>query len=203
MPILYGITNNISNNSVNDGVSVAALQGKSGEIIDSALHGKYYTSNYRNRLFSTGVLIAGVTIPVNTTTAPTFTLFNPPQSGVNLELCSLDVGWPAAATTVVATLLGTTGVQTPTSVTAGNIYACAIGGAGASVAKFYTAATIVAITQHLPLLQVTSTTDQMTASHYDFDGRMILTPGSLFTLTSSPVQTGVAMPALTWAEFPI
>ena len=203
MPVTYITPGAPSNTSNPDGTAVPQLGGKSAEGIVAELHGKWYTSAYRGRVFQTGVLIAGVTIPVNTTTAPTFTLFNPAQSGVNLELISLDVGWPAAATTVVATLLGTTGVQTPTATTAGNIYSTAIGGGAVPKAAFYTAATIVAITQHMPLLQVTSTADAMVASHYDFDGRIILTPGSLFTLTSTPVQTGVAMPALSWAEYPI
>lgn len=203
MPVFYGLVSAPSNTSNADGQNAAILQGKSGELIDSALHGKYYTASYRNRMFATGVLIAGVTIPVNTTTAPTFTLFNPLGSGVNVELISLDIGWPAAATTVVATLLGTTSVQTPTSVTAGSTYCMNVGGSGVAQAKLYTAATIVASTQHHPLLQVTSTVDAMTASHYDFDGKFLLAPGSLMTLTSTPVQTGVAQPVMDFAEWPL
>lgn len=203
MPIGYGLVGAPSNNSLPDGNNAPVLQGKAGEQVVTELHGKWFTSAYRGRVFKTGVLIAGVTIPVNTTTAPTFTLFNPLGSGVNLELIGLDVGWPAAAASVVGTLLGTTGVQTPTAVTAGNIYATAIGGGGVPQAKFYTAATIVAITQHMPLLNISTVTDTMNPSHVDFDGHIILTPGSLFTLTSTPVQTAVALPALSWAEYPI
>lgn len=203
MPYIQGQVGSGGNVSASDGSNPTMLQGKFGELIVAEQHGKWYTAAYRGRVFSTGVLIAGVTIPVNTTTAPTFTLYNPAQSGVNLELISLDVGWPAAAASVVGTLLGSTGVQTPTSVTAGNIYSLAIGGGAATKAAFYTAATIVAITQHMPLLNISTVTDTMNPSHVDFDGRVILTPGSLFTLTSTPVQTAVAMPALTWAESPV
>ncbi len=203
MPTEYITPAAPSNTSQPDGQAVAALGGKSAEQVVTELHGKWYTSAYRGRVFQTGVLIAGVTIPVNTTTAPTFTLYNPLGSGVNLELISLDVGWPAAAASVVGTLLGTTGVQAPSSVTAGNIYSTLIGGGGVPQAKFYTAATIVAITQHMPLITMSTVTDTMNPAHVDFDGRIILAPGSLFTLTSTPVQTAVAMPALSWAEFPI
>lgn len=203
MPIEYGLVQAPSNVSAADGSNAAILQGKHGEQIVTELHGKWYTSVYRGRVFSTGVLIAGVTLPVNTTTAPTFTLFNPLGSGVNLELITLDVGWPAAAASVVGTLLGTTGVQTPTAVTAGNIYSTLIGGGAVPQAKFYTAATIVAITQHMPLITMSTVTDTMNPSHVDFDGAIVLTPGSLFTLTSTPVQTAVALPALRWAEWPI
>lgn len=202
MPVQYGAVGAPSNISAPDGVNLPQLQGKAGELIDSALHGKWYTAAYRGRAFSTGVLIAGVTIPVNTTTSPTFTLYNPLGSGVNLELISLDVGWPAAAASVVGTLLGSTGVQAPTSVTAGLIYSTLIGAGAVPQAKFYTAATIAAITQHMPLITMSTVTDTMNPSHVDFDGAIILAPGSLFTLTSTPVQTAVALPALRWAEWP-
>lgn len=43
----------------------------------------------------------------------------------------------------------------------------------------------------------------MTASHYEFDGKLILAPGGLITLTSTPVQTAVALPSFAWAEWPI
>jgi hypothetical protein len=204
MPIIYGQVGAPSNTSAPDGSNQPILQGKSGEFIDSNLHGKYYTSAYRGKVYVATTLIAGVTLPVNTTTAPTYTVFNPASSGVNLELISLDIGWPAAATTVVATILGTLLFQTPTSTTAGNIYQMPYKGTtGGGQAQFYTAATIVASTTHIPLLQVTSTADAMTASHYDFDGRIVLAPGSGITLTSTPVQTGVAMPLLVWAEYGI
>lgn len=203
MPVDYGLVNPPSNISVADGQNAPILQGKAGEQLVTELHGKWYTSAYRGRVFQTGVLIAGVTIPVNTTTAPTFTLYNPLGSGVNLELISLDVGWPAAAASVVGTILGTTGVQAPTAVTAGNIYSTLIGAGAVPQAKFYTAATIVAITQHMPLLNISTVTDTMNPAHVDFDGRIVLAPGALFTLTSTPVQTAVALPALSWAEYPV
>jgi hypothetical protein len=203
MPVEYGLVAAPSNISAADGANQPILQGKAGEQLLAELHGKWYSACYRGRVFTISSLIAGVTIPVNTTTGPTWTIFNPLGSGVNVEMISLDVGWPVAATTVVATLLGSYSIQTPTSVTAITPSSALIGGGAVPQAKVYTAATITAITTHLPLLQVTSTTDQMTASHYDFDGKIILAPGALLTLTSTPVQTGVAMPNWTWAEFPV
>ncbi len=192
-----------STTSAADGSNQPILQGKLGEQIAAELHGKWFTAAYRAKAFIGSALIAGVTIPVNTTTAPTFTLFNPLGSGVVLELICLDVGWPAAATTVVATLLGSVSTQTPTAVTAGGAtIALPIGGGSVAQGKLYTAATIVAITTHIPLLQITSTVDAMVASHYEFDGRVVIAPGGLITLTSTPVQTGVAIPSISWAEWP-
>jgi hypothetical protein len=204
MPVEYGLVNPPSNTSASDASNQPILQGKSGEQIYADLHGKWYTSAYRGRVFYGSSLIAGVIIPVNTATAATFTLFNPAGSTVNLELICLDIGWPAAATSVVATILGSVSKQTPTSVTSGGVVnSTFIGGGAVSQAALYTAATITAITTHLPLLQVTSTADAMVASHYEFDGRVILPPGSLITLTSTPVQTAVAIPSFCWAEYPV
>lgn len=186
-----------------DGIGNMVL-GRQGEQLAAELHGKWYTAALNNRVFIGSALIAGVTIPVNTTTAPTFTLFNPLGSGVNVELICLDIGWPAAAASVVATILGSVSTQTPTSVTAGGVTVpVPIGGGGTAQAKLYTAATIVAITSHIPLVQVTSVADAMVASHYEFDGRVVLAPGGLITLTSTPVQTGVSLPSFAWAEWPI
>jgi len=182
------------------------LGGKAGEALVADLHGKWYTAAVRGKVFIGSALIAGVILPVNTTTAPTFTLYNPIGSGVNLELISLDIGWPAAAASVIGTILGSLSTQTPSAVTAGGVTIAVpvgVGAGGAAQAKLYTAATIVAITSHIPLLNVTSTADVMTASHYDFDGRVVLAPGGLITLTSTPAQTAVALPSLSWAEFPL
>jgi hypothetical protein len=204
MALFQGVVQPPSNTSNTDGNNPVALQGKAAELIVAELHGKWYTAAYRGRLFFGMSLIAGVTIPVNTTTSPTFTLFNPLGSGVNVEVATLDIGWPAAATTVVATILGSVSTQTPTSVTSGgSTVASPIGGGGVAQAKLYTAATITAITTHIPLIQVISTADSMVSSHYEFDGRVVLAPGGLITLTSTPVQTGVAIPCFAWAEWPV
>src|SRR5271166_2715298 len=113
MPVSFGTVGPPSNTSIADGQTASVLMGKSAEQVFAELHGKWYTPAYRGRVFTASSLIAGITIPVNTTTSPTWTLFNPLGSGINVELITLDVGWPAAPTTVVAFLLGSWSVQTP------------------------------------------------------------------------------------------
>lgn len=197
---------NIPTPSPADNTQAQPLGGKAAETLVAALHGVNYTASYRGRSYIGSALIAGVIIPVNTTTAPTFTLYNPVGSGVNLELICLDIGWPAAAASVVGTILASLSIQTPTAVTAGGVtLAMPLNGANAGTpqGKLYTAATITAITSHVPLLGVTSTADAMIASHYEFNGRIVLAPGSLITLTSTPAQTAVALPSIQWNEFPI
>lgn len=204
MPQIQGVVAG-PNASIPDGTSTNTfLQGKSGEMEVAELHGKWYTAAYRNRVFFGSSLIAGVIIPVNTTTSPTFTLFNPLGSGVNLELISFDLGFPAAAATVVGTILASVATQTPTSVTSGGVtISSPIGAGGVAQGKLYTAATITAITTHLPLFTLTSTADAAIATHYEFDGKLILAPGGMMTITSTPVQTAVGLPSLHWAEFPV
>ena len=164
-----------------------------------------YTAAYRGRVFWGSSLIAGVTIPVNTATAATFTLYNPVSSGVNVELISLDLGWPAANASVVGTILGSVSAQVPTgTLTEGGYKGPAlVGGSSAPLAKLYTVATIVAITSHIPLITLSTVTDTMNPSHVDFDGKLILSPGSLITLTSTPVQSLAAIPTFFWAEWPL
>jgi hypothetical protein len=136
-------------------------------------------------------------------TSATFTLHNPLGSGVTVELASLDLGWPAAAASVVGTILGSVSTQTPTSVTSGGAtVSMPIGGGGIAQAKLYTAATIVAITTHIPLITASTVTDTMNPPHVEFEGKVSLAPGGIITLTSTPVQTAVSLPCFIWAEWP-
>ena len=69
----------------NDGVSFNARGGKTGELITSPLHGRYYEQTYRGNMF-------GITGGLTTTTAggaATFTglvVGNPLGSGYNLAI---------------------------------------------------------------------------------------------------------------------
>lgn len=203
MPLSQGLVGTPSSTSAADGSNPVALFGKAAEQIVAELHGKYYTAAYRGKLFAFAALIAGVTIPVNTTTSPTFTLFNPLGSGIVTELASLDIGWPVAAASVVGTILGSVSTQTPTSVTSGgSTIAMPVGGGAVAQSKLYTAATISAITTHIPLIGISTVTDTMNPAHVDFDGKVVLAPGGLITLTSTPVQTAVALPCIMAAEWP-
>lgn len=184
------------------GLQTAAL-GWLGEQLTVDIHGKAYTAAINNRLFVSTTLIAGVTIPVNTATAATCVLHNPLGSGVNMEVFSLDMGWPAAVASTVGTILGTVSTQTPSATTSGGVItALPIGGGGVPQCKFFTAATVVASTTHIPLIVLTGTAGQANPPRVDFDGRLIIAPGGCMQLTSSPVQAQVSNPSFVWAEWP-
>jgi hypothetical protein len=175
--------------------------GTSGDAWVSELHGKFYSANRAGRLWSATALIAGVTIPVNTSTAATFGIYNPAGSGINVELVRFAVGTVAAGVATIGTFLATVSKQLPTSVTAAVNTVNPMNG-GSPNATAFTVATFVASTQHIPLLSSFATSSQ-TAQVYDFDGMLILPPGWAMQVTSSPVQSAVNMPSLFWAEHPL
>ena len=205
MPIMYAQPGAIPNTSLGDSIAAPLLGGKAGEGIVAELHGKWYTSSYRGRVFSASALIAGIVIPVQTATAATFVLWNPSASGVNLELISLDLGMLTAATNVVAPIMLGYSNQTPTGLTAITPFSLN-GSTGAPQARVASAATITAtpVNQLLTLFSITATTLPAQPYHYDFDGKVLVPPGWLVTLLSGAnAQTDSTVPNITWAEFPV
>ena len=102
----------------------AYLAGKTAELMVAGLHGNLYTATYRGMMFH-GYNTTASAIPITSTTAPTFILWNPYGSGVNCVLVHYVVGYAAG-----------TNVE-------GNVQLAVIQGAGAMVA---TGAPITAFT---------------------------------------------------------
>lgn len=205
MAIVYVTPFAPSTASLVDGQSSAMMGGKSAEGVVTELHGKWYTSAYRGRVFHGATAIGGITIPVQSTTAATFLLYNPVGSGVNAELIALDLAM-IGTTSVVGSIMLATSVQTPTGITqitatisSGLVQGAATG----NQVKLASAATVVAMTQFWPLFNITSTADAAVATHYDFDGKIILPPGACAQLVSNPVQSQAMVPSIDWAEYPI
>ncbi len=197
MAFLQSVVTAPGNNTA--GTNPIAPCNPDGAPMVSELHGKYYSANRAGRVWSASALIAGVTIPVNTATAMTFGIYNPANSGVNIELIRFACGTVAAGVATIGTMLATVSKQLPSSVTAAvNTVNPMNGGSPGGVA--FTVATFVASTQHIPLISSFATSSQ-TAQVYDFDGILMLPPGWAMAITSSPVQSAVNMPSLFWAEW--
>src|SRR6185436_10398428 len=82
-----------------DGDNPVVALGRNGEQLASEIHGKFYTVNKRGNLFTANV--TGVTIPVVTATvASVFSLYNPRNSGVDMELIDIDIAIVLATTVV-------------------------------------------------------------------------------------------------------
>lgn len=207
MPVMYGAVGAPSSTSAADGFNAPLLQGKAGEGVVAELHGKWYTSCYRGRLFMAPTLAAGITIPSTTATAATYLLYNPIGSGVNMELTSINVGF-GAATLVVGTIsLGLQyGLQVaPTSLTA--LTATPLSGTGKALGTANSAGTLAAAvptTGLYGLFGISATSGVLAPLQHEFDGKVVLPPGSLGSLCCTiAAQASASNVTAVWAEYPI
>ena len=134
-------TNPVPSASLPDGFFAFQLGGKQGDGIVSELHGKHYTANYRGKMFV--ATAAAVTVPVVAASlVSVFTLYNPPGSGVNMELVEASAV-NVLATTVVDALAWyfSTAVLSAggTFTTAGTPQPLNVGSGNAPAGKFYSA----------------------------------------------------------------
>lgn len=217
MSLTQLLTVSPSNVSNPDGTNPTLLGGKAGEAIVAELHGKFYTQNYRGHVFCA---TASVTPGALASTAQTFGLWNYSGSPVNLVPIRFILG---AVTTAAGTAgglgfgyatnwgagsLATGGVSAITTISAINMN---IGGLNSTVAKGvpFSAATVVAAqepTAFLPLF--TFSTQALTAGNqapmvYDFDGTVIVAPGTTIALGTFTEASLVGNFALVWGEAPI
>jgi hypothetical protein len=189
-----------------------ASAGEFGEVLVSELMARYYEQNYRGNLFGVGYTAAALAAP-SATASGSFTLYNPLNSGKNLVLLEITTAlttFTAVATTICAIGVYTFANQTPTALTPGNTPLCALIGSGnASVAKTYTAATIVG-GNTFPIRQIANT-GILTAVGFAGDlnkdevaGALILTPGNGFGLAATATAADDTIQvAYTWAEIPV
>ncbi len=200
MAFLQGVVSTPGNNAA--GTNPIAPCNPDGAPMVSELHGKYYSANRAGHVWTTAALIAGVTIPVNTATAATFGIYNPANSGINIELISFDLGTITTGALTQGEILATISKQLPSSVTvAANVMNPMNSGSPGAVA--FTTATFVASTTHIPIACILAAAVAAGALHYDFDGKLLLPPGWAMQITGTPAQSNVTMPALTWAEWPV
>lgn len=197
--------------SLPDGQTPVMLGGKSAEGIVAELHGKWYTGAYRGNVFHG--FVTGVTVPVVASgLVSVASLYNPAGSQRNLEVISTDVGIVLA--TQVVNHVGLyfqagigSNTSIPTSQTVGTPVNGMLGAGAVSQGKFLTAATHVG-TPVLAAMIATfgaTTTTADNPIHYDFDGKLILPPGSIVsfaTSTAASTASGLAV-GISWAEWPL
>ena len=194
-----------STNSINDGTNPVLLGGKAGEAIVSELRGKYFTANYRGKLFLSAGAAAGTTIPISSATAATTMLYNPIGSGVVLELIRVNVGILNATLVVSGISLGLISGLTvaPTGITAGAVVPGNLGAAFTNLGVYATAATLAAAaTKFYNLFSVSATSGLGPNFDYQFDGQLLLQPGSLVHLCGTAAQTSASLNSIAWAEWP-
>lgn len=201
---------NPSNTSTPDSTVITQPAGKAGESYFAELRGKYYTQNYRGGLFA--LTRAAITLPVNATTlASTFSVYNPPGSGKNLEIVRFDMAYVLATTVVDGVGLyystaasGAAGSTFTTQVTPISLL---LGGNSSTVAQGYSALTAVGTPVLATIMAYTGAVTSTAANSisYAFDGSVVVTPGTLIhiAMTTAASTASGFTGALTWAEIPV
>lgn len=212
-----------------DGTSPIARSGRLGDLIVSELHGRFYEQVFRGNTYSGGMTltsISNVTFTTGTlgaTCTPIIGVWNPPNSGVNLELLQAALGVTVTAATntggapyVWATSVGNTAITTGS--TPLNRKTLLLAG---SQAKFYAGTALTALTNNLVVQHgsalgggsaaafsfVGTAVGQVTAyvpSSENLDGSIIVPPGGVAALlaTTTPVAHS-AVSMLLWQEIPV
>lgn len=212
MPLIQGNASKVASASVS-GSTNSFLQGNTAEIIASQLHGRLGQAAYNGNLFIASTAAAGVTIPISTTTSPTFTLLNPIGSSVNCELLAITIGLTVvtsvASPILLAYLGGLTSATNPSSTTARAVTNAKLNSGNAPVGNLFTAATLsAAATLFATIGQITATNatagNSLGPNFYtDLQGGLLLTPGSLVHVCGTAAQTSPMTVSLWYAEWPV
>jgi hypothetical protein len=220
--------NTLPNASLQDGVVVDQLGGRSGEELVAQLHGKYYTQAYRGNVFHAATAAAGVVLPIysgaSTGTAYTVALWNPLGSGKNLVPIKFTFGYVsttgAAGNICYAYALGVGGsvgsvagstLQTFTQITPVNAN---LGAGQPAVGRFAGASGAVVVVQNVSngtflktsgisqfLLQ-TGTANTQWSAFEEFDGTLIIPPGCIFYIGGNIAILSTFTVGATWEEVP-
>jgi hypothetical protein len=182
--------------------------GKTGEMMVSLTHGKYYEAALRGKLHYS--YAAAIAMSASATSAVGNIIWNPPGSGINAVLARWDFANVVTDTNALELLLGYSVQATvPGSVTAAVTGPCLLGAVGTptSLCKAYSVATITtAATAIASLAYIYAAIDTVGQGQIqgDFDGSIIIPPGYLIHLMCA-VAAGTAgtYSTLYWEEVPI
>lgn len=209
MPLNQVTTTNPATTNLSDQATATAASGRAGETLTSEIRGKYYTPNYRGAVFNYSQ--AAFTMPVNAATLSSkFGLYNPLGSGKNIELIAFDMAYVLATTVVngvglyYSTGTNATGATFTTLVTPSSGL---LNGGGVSVASGVTTVVHVGTPVLACVMAYTGAVTSAAANpiHYDFDGRILMAPGSLIAvaMTTAASTASGCTASLTWAEWPV
>lgn len=220
MPLSQGQVIDVTQSSATDGNEYKIPLDRQLSQVFSELHGKYYQWAYRGRLFIGSTPIAGVAIPISSTTAPTPVLWNPAGSGVNLVLIRYTAAYTGGtgavsgfgyyALTAAGSAIAT---GAPVSAFAATTPTNALIGAGqASKAKFSATGTVT-LAAAGTLVKAASLGQAVAAATNanlpapglieDFDGSIIIPPGVLFYPAATAASGDTFAQSLTWYEAPV
>lgn len=203
--MLAGQVRNPVSEQNGDGNVSPMLLGRHGEQLISHLHGRRYSKAARSNLFwgSSGVAGASLLAPGGTTGS--FVLFNPPTSGVLLEVEKLLLSGASTETCVISGIAMEGTVQTPTGTLTGTTTTgMPLGNSRATaLGKVYKACTISAMTFIGGVGRtIIATSSPGNPMEVDFDGTLVLAPGFALNFVSAITQSAnIVLADILWSEW--
>lgn len=199
-----------------DGVDAYVRLNNSGAVLISALHGRWYELTRRGMVFIASTAIAGLALPIYSATAQLFMIWNPANSGYNLELICAAFGKVSTTGSDghicwgYKTGMGS-GLGTPCSAyTAGTPVNALLGANGDTVTNFAPATATVTAPSYLRNSGITQTevADAQISPPYqlveDFEKNpLIIAPGSAIFACQSIAASTVWGVAVTYARVPV
>jgi hypothetical protein len=201
-----------------DGTPSSFNAGRANELLIAELHGKFFTQAYRGNVYYSSTASGGVVIPISNTTTPTYSLWNPSGSGKLLVPVTLYIGWTATTAALssivwtattnagsgLSSLSGFTAFGSSTTVN-GNL-----GGGNTSVMRVASGGTttlVAAATVYrntgLTIGPSASTVAPGWVWRDDYEGSLIVPPGTAIHLMATTAIAIVAEITTVWAEVPI
>lgn len=188
-----------------DGNKNQARGGRTGEVIVSELHGRYYEQAFRGNLFTATNQAAQAVSVALATTYTGLCISNPIGNSKNLVMLSASFALsvaPAAIASVhlIAGFSGTTAVAHTTPLVAPGVQSCVIGGQQRATANADSAATIINPGYLVPLIGG-FTAAALPASPVvtvDLGGQFIVPPGGWIAIGALTAVTGFG--GFTWEE---
>ena len=115
--LLQGVVFDPSGTASADGLTNALTMGRANDLILSTVHGgKYFEQCYRGNIYYASTATGGVVVPITSSTAPTFTIWNPAGSGKLCVPIVTLIGW-TATTAALGSLVWSVTTNTGSSFT--------------------------------------------------------------------------------------
>lgn len=188
-----------------DGAETQARGGRSGEMVITALHGRYYEQTYRGNLFTATNQAAQAVSVALTTTYTGLCISNPIGSNRNLVILSaafaLSVA-PAAIASIhlIAGYSGTSPVVHTTPLASPGVQNCLIGSQSKATGLADSAATIVNPGYLMPLMGgfTAAALPSSPVAFVDLSGQFVVPPGGWIAIGALTAVTGFG--GFTWEE---
>jgi len=192
--------------------------GSERQSLVDTLHGQHYADCLAGRVFTQGATPLGLAIPIYSATAIAggMPIWNPPGSGVNVEMVSVTLAYASGTSGYGAigclvrslTQIATGSAMTALAATtpknglalAGNTTKVQSSNAGACTVTAGVAGDWFRTLASMNLEAATGTAHGLIVPKYDFDGTLILPPGTLWYLAATVASVALIASEVTWKE---